>query len=72
MAQQSRRSGTSSRSHVSISVWLAGGGGEGGGEVRGGEERGRMAGGKKHGEDRLNVANVNYASGVPGVPEGPR
>lgn len=40
--------------------------------VRGGEERGRMAGGKKHGEDRLNVANVNYASGVPGVPEGPR
>lgn len=71
MAQQSRRSGTSSRSHVSISVWLAGGGG-GGGEVRGGEERGRMAGGKKHGEDRLNVANVNYASGVPGVPEGPR
>lgn len=71
MAQQSRWSGTSSRSHVSISVWAAGGGGGGGG-VRGREERGRMAGGKKHGEDRLNVANVNYASGVPGVPEGPR
>lgn len=70
MAQQSRWSGTSSRSHVSISVWAAGGGGGGG--VRGREERGRMAGGKKHGEDRLNVANVNYASGVPGVPEGPR
>lgn len=29
-----------------------------------------MAGGKKRGEDRLNVANVNYASGVPGVPGG--
>lgn len=52
-------SGTSSGGHVSISVW---------------PERGEegTAGGKKLLEGWLNVPNVNYASGVPSVPQGPR
>lgn len=33
-----------------------------------GETRGDTTGGKKLLEDWLNVPNVNYASGVPGVP----
>lgn len=72
LGARTRRGGAAR--HPVVTSQSASGRGRRGEEGEGwvGRRGGRMAGGKKHGEDRLNVANVNYASGVPGVPEGPR
>lgn len=69
-AQQSRPRRGAARHPVVTSQSASGPAAGGGGRRVRRRRRARMAGGKKRGEDRLNVANVNYASGVPGVPGG--
>lgn len=69
-AQQSRPRRGAARHPVVTSQSASGPAAGGGGRRVRRRRRARMAGGKKRGEDRLNVANVNYASGIPGVPGG--